>query len=334
MTPLPRYPRRLVPFVFLLILSGLLAPSPGGAACPPGQSNPITSGTPSGRAPVIFGNLGGGPTASFFVLGAERRARSGSLPPFAWLVNLGDLDGDGIPEYKVEAPGEGPGGWGDPRTVGCPSTLHPPRPPIVLEIRHEREDLDGDGLFDVWEDLNRNRQLDPGEDRDGDGRLTPPGGCEGEAREDVDCDGRIDTFYEDFNGNGVLDPGEDRDGDRRLDLISEDLNFNGLLDPGEDRNENGRLDIGPYIEDRNGDQVLNDRVLPRSDDVLFQVLPDGTQVPLPAWYPYGSFVPAPGGIVTALVSWNGRAYDLESMASSTRLVASPGDLEKKNYPSR
>lgn len=334
MTPLPRFPRRLIPFVFLLALSGLLAASPSGAACPPGQSNPITSGSPGGHSPIIFGNLGGGPTASFFVLGAERRARTGSLPPSAWLVNLGDLDGDGIPEYRVEAPGEGPGGWGDPRTVGCPSTLVPPRPPLVLEIRHEREDIDGDGLFDIYEDFNRNGRLDLGEDRDGDGRLTPPVGCEGEAREDVDCDGHIDLFYEDGNGNGVLDPGEDLDGDRRLDLISEDLNFNGILDPDEDRNENGRLDIGPYIEDRNGDQVLNDRVLPRRDDVIFQVLPDGTRVPLPAWYPYGSFVPAPGGIVTALVAWNGAAYNLESMAASTRLVASPGDLEKKNFPNR
>ncbi len=335
MTPLPRYSLRPLTSAAAIVLASILAALPIDAACPPGHSNPITSGTPAGRSPIVFGNLGGGPTASFFVLGAERRARSGSLPPSAWLVNLGDLDGDGIPEYRVEARGEGPGGWGDPRTVGCPSMLVPPRPPLVLEIRHEREDLDGDGLFDIWEDFNRNGRLDPGEDVDGDGRLTPPGvGCEGEAREDVDCDGHLDRFYEDENGNGLLDLGEDRDGDRRLDLISEDLNFNGTLDPGEDRNENGRLDVGPYIEDRNGDQVLNDRVLPRRDDAIYEYFPDGTRAQLPAWYPYGSFVPAPGGIVTALVAWNGTAYNLESMAASTRLVASPGDLDTKKFPKR
>ena len=222
----------------------------------------------------------------------------------------------------------------DPRTVGCPSTLVPPRPPLVLEIRHEREDLDGDGKFDVFEDLNQNGRLDPGEDLDGDGRLTPRDGCEGEAREDVDCDGHPDLFYEDLNGNGVLDPGEDKDGDRRLDLISEDANFNGVLDPGEDRNQNARLDIGPYIEDRNGNQILDDRTLVQSGDVIYQYYPGGTRVQLPAWYPYGSFVPAPGGIVTALVAWNGTAYNLESMPASTRLVASPGVFDAKKFPNR
>src|SRR5688572_7019811 len=149
MTLLPRYFPRPLLSAAAIGLSVLLAVSPAGAACPPGQSNPITSGTPGGRAPVIFGNLGNGPTASFFVLGAERRAHSGALPSSDWLVNIGDLDGDGFPEFRVDAPGEGPGGWGDPRTVGCPSTLVPPRPPLVLEIRHEREDLDNDGKFDI-----------------------------------------------------------------------------------------------------------------------------------------------------------------------------------------
>lgn len=303
------------------------------AACPPGQANPITSGGTKGHPPVDFSNLGGGPAASFFVLGSADRANSGSLPPSAWLVNLGDRDGDGLPEYRVEAPGEGPGGWGDPRVIGCPSSMMPPRPPLVLLIQHDREDFDGDGLFDVFEDRNANGRLDDGEDRDGDGRLTPRDGCEGVMREDVDCDGHVDLFYEDVNRNGVLDAGEDLDGDRRLDLIGEDGNFNGLLDPGEDSNGNGRLDIGPYIEDRNRDQMLNDRTRPGPGDVIFEYFPDGSRVQIASWYPYGSFVLAPGGIVAALVAWNGSAYDLSSMAVSTRLIATPEDLDR-NLPKR
>jgi outer membrane receptor protein involved in Fe transport len=65
---------------------------------------------------------------------------------------------------------------------------------------------------------------------DGDHRLTPPGGCEGGNREDIDCDGHLDNVNEDRNHNGVLDPGEDRDGDGRLDLGTEDRNHNGRLD--------------------------------------------------------------------------------------------------------
>jgi outer membrane receptor protein involved in Fe transport len=65
---------------------------------------------------------------------------------------------------------------------------------------------------------------------DGDRRLTPPGGCEGAGREDLDCDGHLDNVNEDRNHNGLLDPGEDRDGDGRLDLGTEDRNHNFLLD--------------------------------------------------------------------------------------------------------
>jgi hypothetical protein len=47
----------------------------------------------------------------------------------------------------------------------------------------------------VFEDQNHNGRLDPGEDIDGDLRLTPRSigglpGCEGVTREDIDCDGR------------------------------------------------------------------------------------------------------------------------------------------------
>jgi hypothetical protein len=63
-----------------------------------------------------------------------------------------------------------------------------------------------------------------------DRRLTPPGGCEGDAREDQDCDGHLDRINEDSNRNGGLDPGEDRDGDGRLDPGTEDRNGNRFLD--------------------------------------------------------------------------------------------------------
>ncbi|MCZ6695392.1 MAG: TonB-dependent receptor [Acidobacteria bacterium] len=96
--------------------------------------------------------------------------------------------------------------------------------------RDPGEDLDGDGNFDIFEDFNGNRLLDVGEDLDRDGRVTPQGGCEGEEREDVDCDGHLDFLNEDQNGNGLLDRGEDIDGDGRLDLGTEDRNGNQILD--------------------------------------------------------------------------------------------------------
>ncbi len=65
---------------------------------------------------------------------------------------------------------------------------------------------------------------------DGDRRLTPPGGCEGEGREDIDCDGHLDRLNEDKNGNGRLDPGEDLDADGALDFGTEDRNGNRILD--------------------------------------------------------------------------------------------------------
>jgi hypothetical protein len=93
------------------------------------------------------------------------------------------------------------------------------------------EDYDGDGVFDIFEDyLRPYGVLNEGEDRDGDDRVTPPHGCEGEGREDADCDGHLDNLIEDADGNGRLDPGEDIDGDGRLDLGSEDRNGNKRLD--------------------------------------------------------------------------------------------------------
>src|SRR6266699_413857 len=197
------------------------------------------------------------------------------------------------------APGEGPGGWGDARPTGCPASLSPSHPPLVIILKQAREDLDGDGFFDLFEDLNHNQILDPGEDRDGDGRLTPPfvntpfgsfRGCEGATREDQDCDGHLDLYYEDKNHNGILDPGEDRNG-------------NGILDTYDPVN---LPYIHPYIEDRNNNGFLDDRVRPLPDDQEFQVTtgPNGEQIrtPISPNYPYGSFRPAAGGIVLASVA--------------------------------
>ena len=322
--------------VVLCVATSVLTGETARAACPPGQSTPITSGGSALRLPVYLGTLGPAPRASFYILGSGGTVNSGTLPASAWLHNVGDLDGDGLPDYRIDAPGEGPGGWGDPLTNGCPSTLDSPHPPLVIVITQEREDLDGDGVFDVFEDLNHNNILDAGEDRDGDGRLTPPDGCEGALREDVDCDGRPDLIYEDANNNHHLDPGEDIDGDGRLDYIDEDVNHNGKLDPGEDRNGNGRLDtfnpafpnIPVYIEDRNGNQNLDDRVHPRMDDMIFGYVfpPDGPPIPttFDGFYPYGSLKPAPGGVIVVTLAWDGTAYDLSRITTPTRIVQLPG----------
>lgn len=72
----------------------------------------------------------------------------------------------------------------------------------------------------------------------------------------------------------------------------------------------------------------------RPTDVIYEYRqgPDGRPV-LPGvqispTYPYGSFLPAPGAIVTALVTRNGVAYDLSDMPTSTRLSATTQSLAK------
>jgi len=114
--------------------------------------------------------------------------------------------------------------------------------------RDAGEDHDSDQAFDVFEDTHiRNGRIDSwkepnpvpdpqfpfvffDEDVDNDGRLTPSGACEGVLREDLDCDGRLDTVDEDINQNGRLDADEDLDSDRRLDRGTEDRNGNAALD--------------------------------------------------------------------------------------------------------
>jgi outer membrane receptor protein involved in Fe transport len=131
--------------------------------------------------------------------------------------------------------------------------------------RDPGEDNDRDLAFDLFEDFNHNGRLDVliGEDRDKDGRLTPPGGCEGESHEDVNCNGFLDQEY-DLNEDGIVQPDEDRGlpgipgtaGNGRID--SEDINRNNLLDTvgnsgqtpfpfWSDTNGNHRVDPGEYL---------------------------------------------------------------------------------------
>jgi hypothetical protein len=285
-----------LPVVSTLAILTLFLASPLEAACPPGDSNPVTSGDPSLGPIVVLGGLGPAPVGSFFLAGSGAANNSGTLPSSLWLERIGDLDGDGLPEIRVSAPGEGPGGWGDPLTQGCPSSASPPHPPLVLFVRHDNEDLDGDGKFDVWEDRTgppcvrdpvTGQIISYGADLDCDGHFTPPairgvgGGCEGAGREDIDCDGRLDRGTEDLNGNGKLDPGEDRDSDGHLDTINEDRNENFLLDDRPDPSINNDL-----IPDENGE--------------------------FGNFYPYMAARPATGSFVIVAVAWNGQAHDLQS----------------------
>jgi hypothetical protein len=136
------------------------------------------------------------------------------------------------------------------------------------------DDWDADGAWDVFEaDRNENDVVDPAEDRDGDGRHTIAGlGCEGETREDRDCDGTLDDGLEgDRNGNGRFDEVDDLDGD-------------------------GQQDTG--FEDANGNGILDDRPWPQADDVIFG--PDGAPLPLPAHYPYPRLRPLPPDLLNSI----------------------------------
>lgn len=282
------------------------------AGCPPGQAAPISSGTDISTIPLVFAGLGGSPTATFFLFGQGDFNNSGTLPADSWLAPIGDLDGDGFSEYRLQAPGEGPGGWGDPRTDGCPATAMPPYPPLVVIILHEPEDLDGDGAFDVFEDvLIRNGRLD-GFDLDGDGIVRC--GQDSLESEDKDCDGRLTkgSRFGAFDGECEGAGREDTDCDGHLDTIDEDPNRNGRCDPGEpcDVDNDGRWDRG--TEDRNGNNRLDDRPFPDQG-----ALPPGV---LSAEYPYGATVPAAGGLIIVSAAWNGEAYDFDAINSATRLV--------------
>jgi hypothetical protein len=100
--------------------------------------------------------------------------------------------------------------------------------------RDPGSDYDQDGAWDVFEDINHNHRLDPGEDRDGDGRLTPDFACEGDTREDADCDGHLDNVFEADGPYGFIscfcEYNTDLDHDRRQDPGTEDRNNNRILD--------------------------------------------------------------------------------------------------------
>ncbi|MGH9796607.1 MAG: thrombospondin type 3 repeat-containing protein [Candidatus Polarisedimenticolia bacterium] len=313
--------------------AGIGAGNPALAGCPPDLQVPITGGTGEPGDPVVFSFRDRPPAVGgFFPVGSGLENNSGDLSPAAWFLPLGDLDGDGSIEYRLEVPGGGPGGWGDPRSLGCPATAATPYPPLALILRQDREDLDDDGRWDVFEDRDRDGTLDPGEDRDGDGRLTPAlvatpfgsfSGCEGSTREDVDCDGFIDVINEDFNSNGRFDPGEVAGpNDGNWDNINEDRNKDGVFDPlTEDTNGNGVWDgRGQYVEDRNNDRFLNDRPVVQPDDQIFHILPDGTRSQISPLYPYGALQPAQGSFVAASVSWSGGAYDFDAIDVPLRTI--------------
>src|SRR5206468_2936908 len=105
--------------------------------------------------------------------------------------------------------------------------------------------LSRDGAYDLFENLNGNFGLDPGEDMDRDGRLTPDGGCEGAQHEDFNCNGQLDQEI-DRNFNGKVDPNEDT-GIRCTitglcpDGVIPGTRGNGKFDT-EDKNGNGVLD--------------------------------------------------------------------------------------------
>ncbi|HEX9426567.1 MAG TPA: thrombospondin type 3 repeat-containing protein [Candidatus Polarisedimenticolia bacterium] len=306
MRPHPLRPERIIPILLATLILVPISIRSAEATCPPLDSNPIKSGSGTAR-PVVVSGLGGSPRAFFFLLGSGDLNSSGGIRQSDWFKPIGDLDGDGQPEYLIDVPGLGPGGWGDPYAAGCPSTVDPPHPPVVIIASQEREDLDGDGAFDVFEDFNHNGILDPGEDLDGDGRLTPPGGCEGVLREDKDCDGHLDFINEDLNGNGIFEPqlGEDIDGDHHYD------------DGTEDRNHDFTLNDRPFPKESDG-PFPDCGVDPATGMPYFICQPVGT---LPPSYPYGSFIPAAqGAIVSLSVAWDGTAYNLDAIDTPTRIV--------------
>jgi thrombospondin type 3 repeat protein len=210
------------------------------------------------------------------LLANYRRVSGGQEPP----CRGADSDGDGVVDAvddcrtiynpdQIDSDGDGVGD----RCDNCPSVPNPDQSSRDGDLLGDVcdncpdtfdasvEDLDNDARFDVFEDSNHNGILDGcvvdpvtggtvcQEDRDGDGRLTPPNGCEGDEREDINCNGLLD-FEVDKNENGILDPDEDTGIPCSNPLIcpsgfEPDTRFNGKFDT-EDRNGNLILDDTPY----------------------------------------------------------------------------------------
>lgn len=126
---------------------------------------------------------------------------------------------------------------------------------------------------EVFDDLNGNRERDPGEsfeDRDGNGTYDT-----GETFVDLDRNGVWDAaeHFEDRNGNGRWDPGdffEDLDLDKKRDENEPfiDLDRNDKYTPPEtlvDRNQSGDWDAAEPFDDRNSNEHY-DPAEPYTDD--------------------------------------------------------------------
>ena len=148
-------------------------------------------------------------------------------------------------------------------------------------------DRDFDGRWDVFEDYNLDGKLacvvdeitgemSCHEDLDGDGRLTGPVGCEGDDREDTNCNGVLD-FEGDRNQNGLVDPEEDQG----IFCDNPTACPQGFV-PG--TQGNGSFDT----EDRNGNQILDDTPFRGWVDSNQNGLPERGEfeAPLPPDRPY------------------------------------------------
>jgi len=144
------------------------------------------------------------------------------------------------------------------------------------------EDIDGDGFFDINEDLADIGVLNNG----GTGAPLVPGGPAtfllGEGpllNEDANNNGILD-LGEDLNGNGTLETAinEDVDGDGTLDQFAEDVNGNGVLD-NTDRtflqavnpNNGAEVDLDILVANDlfvNGEIVATENYVDAQDNVL------------------------------------------------------------------
>ncbi len=149
-------------------------------------------------------------------------------------------------------------------------------------IDPRNEDTDGDGFFDVNEDLADIGVLNNG----GTGPIDPVTGNPtfrlGEGAlldEDTNNNGVLDAG-EDLNGNGILETAlnEDIDGDCQLDTFNEDVNGNGTLD-NTDRtfleafnpDTDARRDLDILVENGlfvNGEIVATENYVDAADDVV------------------------------------------------------------------
>ncbi|HEV8376178.1 MAG TPA: carboxypeptidase regulatory-like domain-containing protein [Candidatus Polarisedimenticolia bacterium] len=116
---------------------------------------------------------------------------------------------------------------------------------VQARERDPGEDFDRDFRYDLFEDEDENGVLAASEDRDLDGRLTGPAGCEGTAHEDRNCNGALDEEV-DANHDGIAQPSEDRGIPCSVASCPggflPDTAGNGRIDS-EDANGNGRLDV-------------------------------------------------------------------------------------------